>query len=67
MDNLKIIESLSKTSAFNENLTKELILQLKHNINLDFTSNDHLNIREKISNRQEFADAQADNNFKYCL
>ncbi len=65
MDNYEIIESLSNTSAFNTNQNLQLILKLKNNLKLDPMLNEHLDIRKKISNRQVFADAQADCLFTY--
>ena len=67
MDNFEIIKSLSKTSEFNTGQIEELLLRLKSNLKIDSTDNDHLEIRAKISNRHEFADAQADCNFSSCF
>lgn len=63
MNNFEIIESLSKTSAFKQIETKELVLRLKENLQILAEDDDHLSIRECISQNIEFADAQTDIRF----
>jgi hypothetical protein len=60
MENYKIIESLAGTSIYEEKKILELVNGLKSNLNISHKCHDHQIIREKISNKSEFVDAQAD-------
>lgn len=60
MENYKIIESLAGLSIYEDNKILDLINGLKSNLNIFHKSLDHQTIRERISNKTEFADAQAD-------
>ena len=60
MDNFQLIEALSNTSTFDEIKAKGLLCKLINNLNLADRSVEHLEIRNKLSARHQFPDAQAD-------
>lgn len=59
MENTEILEIMSKTSAFKENLAKSLLEELKNNLNLPLVEVNNQLIRSSVLNNNHFADAQA--------
>jgi hypothetical protein len=60
MDNIHLIEALSKTSAFNEAGINQLLVAFEKNTCFDSQLDDHLVIRQRLSAYGRFPDAQAD-------
>lgn len=59
MENIEIVEIMSKTSAFKESLAMSLLEKLINNLNLPKEDFNHQSIRSSILNNNRFADAQA--------